>query len=176
MPVEVIRHENIVSVIEPEANILTIRGAFNPNYGSFGFRSSDQTWTETSPIPLDYTDFAKHIEIDEGGQIIFRQAGKYNIAFSAQLEKIGGGSHEVEIWLKQNGTDIPHSNTAITLSGGSGSKLVAAWNWFVDVDADDYVQLYWWVDAINTIKIESRPVTNGRPAIPGVILTVNQVA
>jgi hypothetical protein len=176
MPVEVIRHENIVSVIEPEANILTIRGAFNPNYGSFEFRGSDQTWTEISPIPLNHTNFAKHVEIDEGGQIIFRRAGKYNIAFSAQLVKLGGGTHNAEIWLQQNGEAIPHSNTVLTITGGNNAALVAAWNFFVDVDADDYVQLYWWVDAINSIKIDSRAAISGRPEVPGVILTVNQVA
>jgi hypothetical protein len=176
MPVEVIRHENIVSVIEPEANILTIRGAFNPNYGSFEFRGSDQTWTETSPIPLNHTNFAKYVEIDEGGQIIFRKAGKYNIAFSAQLVKMTGGTHNAEIWLQQNGDPVAHSNTVVTITGGQNSALVTAWNWFVDAEANDYCQLYWWVDATNTIKIDSRAATGGRPEVPGVILTVNQVA
>lgn len=176
MPVEVIRHENIVSVIEPEANILTIRGAFNPNYGSFLYINGDQIWNEISPIPINTTLFAKNIEIGEGGQILFHKAGKYNIAFSAQLEKITGGTHELDIWLVQNQENVPNSNTSLTVSGGQGTKFLAAWNFFVDIEPMDTVQLYWWVDAINTIKLESKAATGGRPAIPALILTVNQVA
>jgi hypothetical protein len=162
-------------VVRPQVNRVRVLGAFDPNYGSFEFRGSDQTWTETSPIPLNWTNFAKHIEIGEGGAISFREKGKYNIQFSAQLIKLTGGTHAAEIWLQQNGEAVAHSNTTVTISGSSNTALVTAWNWFVDVEANDYVQLYWWVDAINTIKIDSRPATSGRPEIPGVILTVNQV-
>lgn len=162
-------------IVRPQVNRVRILGAFDPNFGSFEFRGSDQTWTETSPMPLNHTNFAKHIELGEGGAITFREKGKYDIQFSAQLVKLGGGTHAAEIWLQQNGEAVPHSNTTVTISGGSGSALVAAWNFFVDAEANDYVQLYWWVDAINTIKIDSRPVLDGRPEIPGIILTVNQV-
>jgi len=162
-------------IVRPQVNRVRVLGAFDPNYGSFEFRGSDQTWTEISPIPLNHENFAKYVEIDEGGQIIFRKKGKYDIQFSAQLIKLTGGTHAAEIWLQQNGEPVAHSNTTVTISGSSNTALVTAWNWFVDVEADDYVQLYWWVDAINTIKIDSRPATSGRPEIPGVILTVNQV-
>jgi len=175
MPVEVIRHENIVSVIEPEANVLTIRGAFDPNYGSFEFRGSDHTWTTTGPIPVNQTNFAKYVELGEGGTITLRKKGKYNLAFSAQLVKLTGGTHNVEIWLQQNGQPVAHSNTVVTISGSSNTALVTAWNWFIEAEANDYVQLYWWVDNTNTVKIDSRPALSGRPEIPGVILTVNQV-
>ena len=77
--------------------------------------------------------------------------------------------------MQQNGEAVPHSNTIVSIAGSSNTALVTAWNWFVEAETDDYVQLYWWVDAINTVKIDSRPVTDGRPEIPGVILTVNQV-
>ena len=162
-------------VITQQVNRVRVLGAFDPNYGSFEFRGSDQTWTEISPIPLNHENFAKYVEIDEGGQIIFRKKGKYDIQFSAQLVKLTGGTHSAEIWIKQNGENVAHSNTLVTITGGQNSALVTAWNWFVDVEADDYVQLYWWVDTTNTIKIDSRAATGERPEIPGVILTVNQV-
>lgn len=162
-------------VVRPQVNKVRILGCFDPNYGSFEFRGSDQTWTETSPMPLNHTNFQKYVEIGEGGTITFRKAGKYNVAFSAQLLKLTGGSHTAEIWLQQNGQPVVHSNTAITISGSSNTALAAAWNWFVEAQADDYVQLYWWVDAANTIKIDSRAAVDGRPEIPGLIVTVHQV-
>lgn len=162
-------------VVTPQVNKVRILGCFDPNYGSFEFRGSDQTWTETSPIPLNHTNFQKYVEIGEGGTITFRKAGKYNVQFSAQLVKLTGGTHSVEIWLQQNGEAVPHSNTLVSISGSSNTALVTAWNWFVEAEADDYVQLYWWVDQASAVKIDSRAAVSGRPEIPGVILTVNQV-
>ena len=176
MPIEIIEPTSVVEVIQPQQDRVRILGCFDPNYGSFEFRGSDQLWTEVSPIPLNHTSFAKRIELGEGGSITFKQPGKYNIQFSAQLVKVTGGSHSLEIWPEQNGGPIPHSNTVLTIAGSSGTALVASWNWFVEVEADDYIQLYWWVDSASTVKIDSRNAVSGRPEIPGVILTVSQVA
>lgn len=162
-------------VVKPQVNKVRVVGCFDPNYGSFEFRGLDQTWTEVSPIPLNHTSFAKHIELGEGGTISFREKGKYNIQFSAQLVKLIGGTHVTEIWLQQNGEPVPHSNTSLTITGGSNATSVAAWNWFIEAEANDYVQLYWWSDTASAIKIDSRAAVSGRPEIPGVILTVNQV-
>lgn len=162
-------------VVRPQVNKVRILGCFDPNYGSFEFRGSDQTWSEVSPMPLNHTNFAKHVEIQEGGTIYFQEKGKYDLQFSAQLVKITGGTHATEIWLKQNGENVAHSNTTLTISGGQDTALVASWNWFIDAEAGDHVQIYWWVDATNAIKIDSRAAVDGRPEIPGIIATINQV-
>lgn len=175
MPVEIIQPSSIVEVIQPQLDRVRILGCFDPNYGSFEFRGSDQTWTSVSPIPLNHTNFGKRVELGEGGSITFKQSGKYNVQFSAQLLKVIGGTHAVEIWLEQNGDPVVHSNTLVTLTGGTNAAGVAAWNWFVEAEADDYIQLYWWVDTVSAVKIDSRPAVSGRPEIPGVILTVSQV-
>lgn len=175
MPVEIIQPSSTVEVIQPQQDRVRILGCFDPNYGSFEFRGSDQTWTTTAPIAINHTSFAKRMELGEGGAITIKEPGKYDIQFSAQLVKLTGGTHSVEIWLNQNGQPVAHSNTAITITGGSTASSVAAWNWFIEAEADDYIQLYWWADQASSVKIDSRDIVAGRPEIPGVILTINQV-
>jgi len=114
-------------------------------------------------------------------KIKFARAGVYNIAFSAQLDRVSGsGNAHVNIWFRKNGEtsayDIPRSDTKVTMSGNAGaSKTVAAWNLVLSVNADDYVQIMWsttdqHIQIINAAA-ETTPGSE-RPAIPSVILTV----
>lgn len=54
------------------------------------------------------------------------------------------------------------------------SAIVAAWNFMVRVNAGQDVQLMW-ASPDPTMTIESVEATNGIPAIPGLIVTVQQV-
>ena len=80
-----------------------------------------------------------------------------------------------DIWLRINGDDVPLSNTQITFAR-KDDKHVAAWNFMVDLNANDYVQLMWFSnDATVQIVYEPSSITPVRPAIPSLILTINQV-
>lgn len=111
--------------------------------------------------------------------LTFTHAGEYNIAFSAQLLRTQGGSTDiVSIWLRKNGVNEPNTNTDITLVA-NGQRHVAAWNFFVPVTCNptcDTYQLMWSADGSYTNLWSQAAQTNpDRPAIPSVILTVNQV-
>lgn len=109
-------------------------------------------------------------------RITFENAGVYNIQFSAQLYNTGGGgsSSAVNIWLKYKEANADYSNTKVAVNANS-PYVVAAWNWFVPVEAGDYWQLAWDTNhAGNTIYAS---VPNGiHPGIPSIILTVNQIS
>jgi hypothetical protein len=120
---------------------------------------------------------------DVGGRssyITFSNPGVYNIAFSAQLFRTQGGSSDtVTIWLRQNGADVPDSATDVTLIS-NGQKVVAAWNFFVEISCDggtcDTAQLMWSFDNTSTnIYYQDAQSDPTRPAIPSIIMTVNQV-
>jgi hypothetical protein len=78
----------------------------------------------------------------------------------------------ITIWLRKNGIDLTDSATKLTLSG-NGTKVVAAWNWFVSSAANDYYQIIW-VSADTGMRLYAEPI-NDTPGIPSVILTVNRV-
>jgi hypothetical protein len=101
-------------------------------------------------------------------------AGVYNIAFSAQLRRTSGGSSEtVDFWLKRDATPVAWSNTSVTVQANAG-LLVAAWNFFVQMDAGTEVQLLW-STTTTAIVIQAAPSAVPHTETPSVILTVNKV-
>jgi hypothetical protein len=132
------------------------------------------------------TDFSSGISIENDAtpsptKIRFQFAGKYNIAFSLQLTKSDSGTDLTTIWICQgsgSGTciNVPWSATDLYLVGND-AKQVAAWNFFVNAAANDYVQLLISPGSSTGTSILMTPAQSSpsRPAVPSTILTVNQV-
>ena len=113
------------------------------------------------------------VTLQNNSQIVVSQPGIYNIQFSAQLTTSTGTAQDIYIWLKKNGTDVPTTNTRLTL-GNKNSYIVAAWN-FIDVATigGTYYELTWWSTSNNvTCPYISNP-SHG-PAIPSIIVTIVQ--
>ena len=70
---------------------------------------------------------------------------------------------------------MTYSNTGISIQN-QNQKYVAAWNFMVDLNAGDFIQLMWFSnDATVQIVHVPETVAPARPAIPSLILTINQV-
>jgi len=140
--------------------------------------TEDQTGTVNSIQPMTITDndWETGISVANNSRITMANTGKYNIAFSAQLRQTNS-SGVVNIWLAKNGTAVANSNTKVSMSANDPWN-VAAWNFFVDAAANDYYQIMWSSDSASS-KIEAEAATGSgatlHPAIPSVIITVNQV-
>jgi len=149
-------------------------------FGGYGSFLDLQTQTNTSPgnpvpILLRTTDLSSGVSIVNSTDITVDDTGIYNIAFSAQIAKTDSGTDTVYLWLRANGTDVPDSNTALILIGG-GAKQVAAWNFFVSLGAGQDATLMWAsLDSNARILFEDDTATPYGPAIPSMIVTVNQV-
>ena len=150
-------------------------------WGSF-YSDTTQTIASTTTayaITLNNTDpNSSGVSIVSGLRLTFAYAGVYNIQFSAQIDRTSGsGTDAIEIWFAKNGTNISESSTKVTITGSaSQAKEVAAWNYMLQVAANDYVELYW--QATNTniaLLAEPGQVNTVRPAVPSVILTAQQV-
>jgi hypothetical protein len=101
--------------------------------------------------------------------------GVYNLQFSAQLDNTSGGTQEVYIWVRKNGTDIPRSNTQMSLQ--NNAKSVASWNIMTSMNANDYLELMWGASSTNVQLTYISTVTGPpRPVTPSVIATLNRVA
>ena len=133
-------------------------------------------------MTFDTTDFA--LGFSRGSptsRIVATTAGLYNFQFSAQLTSSNSSAKTVWIWPRKNGTDIPNSNSEVTLSAND-EDMVVAWNWVVSLDAGQYVELMY-AASDTAISLAAHAATTGfngtatfaRPAVPSVILTVTQV-
>jgi phage gp45-like len=108
-------------------------------------------------------------------QIKVLNAGTYNIQFSAQFDKSDGGKDNVEVWFVKNGVNIPDSNSLFSLEGNN-DKLIAALNYMVTLNANDYIQLAWHsADTALFLHHDIAGTSPTRPAVPSVIITVQQV-
>ena len=113
--------------------------------------------------------------IQNGTQITAQNIGVYNIQFSAQVAKSTGTNANIDIWLVKNGVAVENTNTTFTLTNNS-VQFVAAWNWFLQMNANDNFQIAWSSPNINiSLFIETGLTIPTRPDVPSIILTVQQV-
>jgi hypothetical protein len=144
-------------------------------YGSFFDTTTQTAAAINTPYAMTFNTTAEsnQIAIVSGSRITFKNRGTYNIQFSAQLDQSSGASHNIFIWFRKNGTDIPNSASVVAIQG-STAELVASWNFIVSVLGGDYIQIMWAVS--NTaVAITAAPATAFCPAIPSVIATVVSV-
>lgn len=148
------------------------------DYGSF---TSDQTQTmlpTPTPKAITYNSASGvGISIVDGSKIKFTKTGAYNIAFSFQLNDIGKSAVNIDIWLRDKNGDVPLTNTTVYLDK-QNSRYVAAWNFFVNVTdpTTDFFQIMWFSESTDSQILYVPEQTNPSiPAIPSVIMTVNQV-
>jgi hypothetical protein len=129
------------------------------------------------------TDFAVDISITSSSRITFAHAGKYIISYSIQFQSTSNDLETIDVWLRQNGTDVAGSNTRFAIparkSAGEPAYLVAVTPIIVDVVAsNDYAQIMFRVS--NTaVTVEHLPavtystgVTPAIPSTPSVIVGV----
>ena len=152
-------------------------------YGAFQ-DSTDQsiaTTTATAAITLNTTDFSLGISVVSNSKITVDYSGLYNVQFSLQFVNTDNVQHDVDVWFRKNGTDIPNSNSQFTVPVRKNSTiyghLIAALNYFVDLQAGEYVELVW-ASSSTLVTVEQIPAqtTPTRPATPSAIVTVQYVS
>ena len=146
------------------------------HYGAF---SDTTTQTIVSintayAMTFDTTDSSNGVSIGSpSSRLVVDNQGVYNVQFSAQLDKASGGAADVYIWLRKNGTNVPNTTTTLTLQG-TAARQVAAWNFVIQLDSTNYVELMWAADDANVVVLAAT-ATSVWPATPSIICTVTQV-
>jgi len=111
------------------------------------------------------------ISVVNNTQVTLAQAGTYNIQFSAQIESTAGAD-TVYLWFKKNGVNISDSASKAVLANNTAQVITV--NLFDSGVANDYYEL-----AYQTLNGNARvlyePAAGNIPAIPSVILTIQQI-
>lgn len=107
-------------------------------------------------------------------------AGVYNTQFSIQFTNTDTQIHDVDVWFRKNGTNIANSNSRFSVPnshGGVDGHLIAALNFFVDMDPGDFIEIMWHTDDTN-ISLQHLPTATSptRPATPPAIVTMQYVS
>lgn len=107
-------------------------------------------------------------------RITVTDTGIYNLQFSAQFNKTGGGASDIYIWLRQNGIDVPASAGKVVITGPN-AEVLPAWNYVLPLTAGDYLELAW-LSPDAAVFIEYAAATGSVPAIPSVIATITWIS
>jgi len=149
-------------------------------YGAF---SSDQDQTTTANtatlMTLNTTDFANEVSISSS-KITVVNAGIYNLQFSAQFQNTDTAFQDVYIWLKQDGVDIPGSTGFVAIPNrhaGTDGHSIVGWNYFLNMAASDYVEIYWSVpNTAVSIQHLAASGTPTKPSTQSVVATLSFVS
>ena len=175
----------LVPIVQGGDNKKTTVGdivAVSRSYGAWS-DSTDQTGNISAGTAITYNtqDVSDGVTLVSGSQITVPNTGIYDLQFSAQLKNVDNTQHEAVIWFKVNGSDLANSATTITVPSRKTSNIygyaVAAWNIFLNLNSSDYVQIFW-LPSSTQVTLEHLPasITPAYPAIPSIIVSVQQVA
>ena len=108
-------------------------------------------------------------------------AGTYNIQWSGQFSSLSNSSETAYIWIRINGTDLAGSTGQCGLlqrkSAGVANSMIVGWNYYVNLNAGDYIELYWLTSSTDvTIKTFPKSTSPAYPATASVIATIGFVS
>jgi hypothetical protein len=144
-----------------------------PRYGSF-YDTTTQTAAVINTaygITFNTTDLSYGVTVGSPtSRIYIDRPNVYNVQFSAQVDKTAGGVGLVWIWLRKNGVNVPDSSGQIRIQGNN-AEVVVGWNYIIELNSGDYIELMWEVDDTSVILLAD-PASAVHPSVPSIILTV----
>ena len=157
----------------------------NAPYGAFQ-DTTDQTATANTATVMTFntTDFANGVSVASNSKLTVAQAGIYNLQFSVQLQNTDTQLHDVSIWLRQDasgaGVDIPGSTGLVSVPnshGGIDGHTIVGWNYFVTLNANDFVEIWWSTpNTAVTIQAYAAGTSPTRPATASVVASLSFVS
>lgn len=169
--------------------LISVLGAlFGPKGGRFmnnpygAFQSTvDQTAAVANTayaMTLNTVDYANGVSVASNSQITVADAGIWNLQWSGQFENTDSQDHDVRVWLKINGTVVTGSTGFFAVPSKHGSvngHSLVGWNYFVSLDATDYVELWWETD--NTlVTLQTYAAAGNYPSTASLIATMSFVS
>jgi hypothetical protein len=164
---------------------IALLSEFTPllKYGSFFSTETQSATTINTPkaMTLKETDISNGVSFSKinNSQISVSTSGTYNLQFSAQIDRVvGTGTDVIDIWLRKQGVDVPNTNTKVTIAGNvNQAKVIASWNFFISLNAGEYVELMYSVTDLQIQLIYEAPnLSTPHPATPSLLLTMNKIS
>lgn len=153
--------------------------AYGSVYGAFS-SSATQTGSISAGtvMTVSQTDVADGITVASTSRFTVPNTGVYNLQFSSQFTNSESTQEDIAIWVKINGTDVSNTASIVTVAGrknpATPGKLIAGWNFFLNMNANQYAELAWQPTSAN-VTMSAITTAATYPAVPSVIVTMNQV-
>lgn len=151
-------------------------------YGAFQSLADQSVASTTTAyaITLDTTDFSNGVTLSNSSRINVVTTGLYNLQWSGQFNNTDTQIHDVNVWLRKNGTDITGSTGVISVPnshGGVDGHSIVGWNYFIELAENDYVELYWQSSStLITLQHYAAQTNPTRPSTASLIVTMSFVS
>jgi len=150
-------------------------------YGTFEERADITFATVNTPQILDLSESEYTVGMSlASNRITVSYAGVYNLDVSALFVNTSSQIHEAYIWVRVNGTDVPHSATKFSVvesHGGTDGYMPININHPLELDANDYVEVVAAVDNtgiyLENYAAQTTPFV--RPAIPALMVNLQMI-
>jgi hypothetical protein len=115
-------------------------------------------------------------------KIVALVSGTYNLQWSGQFSNLSNASETAYVWLRVNGVDIPGSTGQVGLlqrkSAGVPNQMIVGWNFYVNLNANDYVEIFWLATDATNVTITTNPASTSPayPATASVVATIGFVS
>lgn len=146
-------------------------------------RTTDASFTANTAtqITFDTNDFLNDCTNDGTDGIHVNVAGIYNYQFSVQLKNTDTSIRSAWIWLRVNGVDVAGTGSKFDVTsshGGTPGFNIAAANFYVQLQAGDYVEMWAAVDntAVTFDYTAAQVSPFAMPSIPSVVATLTFVS
>jgi hypothetical protein len=150
-------------------------------YGAFEDTASHTVTANTAnAMTFNTTDYSNGVTMVSNSKITVDYAGIYNLQFSTQFQNSDTQLNDVSVWLRKNGADIVGSTGYISVPnkhGGVDGHGINGWNFFVQMNANDYVELWWsTTNAAVTIQAYAVGTSPTRPSTASNVVTLTFVS
>ena len=152
----------------------------NNPYGAFQ-STADQTAAAANTayaMTLNTVDYANGVSIASNSRITVADAGIWNLQWSGQFENPDSQDHDARVWLKINGTVVVGSTGFFAIPSKHGSvngHALVGWNYFLSLNANDYVELWWETDSTQ-VSIQTYAAAGNYPSTASLIATMTFVS
>jgi hypothetical protein len=152
-------------------------------YGAFSDYTTQSASITNTPYKMTFntTDYTNGVSVVTSGGFASRltvgNTGLYNLQWSGQFQNTATQDHDVNVWIRKNGADIPGSTGYISIPskhGGVNGHSIDSWNYLISLTAGDYVELWWSTDAL-AVTIQHYAAGVG-PSTASVIATLTFVS
>lgn len=182
-------NENYGSINNYFRKLTTVLGSlFGPRGGKFmnnpygAFQSTaDQTAAVANTayaMTLNTVDYANGVSVASNSRITVVDAGIWNLQWSGQFENPDSQDHDARVWLKINGTVVTGSTGFFAVPSKHGSvngHALVGWNYFLSLNANDYVELWWETDS-TMVTIQTYAASGNYPSTASLIATMTFVS
>jgi hypothetical protein len=173
---------NSLSKIDTTSLSNRINTKASANYGAFYDTARQASTINTaSAVKFYFQQVANKINVvaNSSGyptRISVLEPGIYRLNYNLQFIKSDIGSDEVNVWIRRNGSAYTNTNNLNAILG-SGIKNQIIGNYYIELSANDYVELYYSIKNINSIitGTPSTSITPSRPATPSASISLHAI-